>query len=154
MRPEDFIAEIGPVARRICLAYNLPASACIAQAAIESAWGESVIGQYNYFGRKWNGSGPYEELPTEEVDENGNWYTTAARFQVYISLDDAVEDWCQLIRKEPAYAKAASVWDSGWNLTDFVQTLATVYATDPDYAQKVLDTIAANDLTVYDHPEA
>lgn len=152
MRPEDFIEEIGPAVRSVCIAYNLPASVCIAQAALETGWGEAVIGQYNYFGRKWNGTGPYEELTTEEVDENGNWYTTTARFQVYISLDDAIEDWCQLIREDPAYAQAAAVWDGGWNLTDFVNALAPVYATDPDYAHKVLSTIAANDLTVYDHP--
>lgn len=153
MNAEEFINMIGPAARRVCLVYNLPASVCIAQAAIESAWGEAVIGEYNFFGRKWNNKGPHIPLPTKEVDANGNWYTTTAEFQLYNSMDEAVEDWCQLMRNEPAYAEAVAIWDSTWNLTEFVTAMAKKYATDPDYARKVLSTIAANNLTVYDHPE-
>lgn len=152
MTPENFISMIGPAARRICLAYNLPASVCIAQAALESGWGEYVIGNFNYFGRKWGGWGNYEVHRTQEWI-NGEYVTIDANFQSYNSIEEAIEDWCQLIRKEPAYAPAAAIWDSTWNLTDFVQALAPVYATDPGYADKVLDTIAANNLTVYDHPK-
>lgn len=150
MVPENFIEMIGPTASRICKVYNLPASVCIAQAALESGWGEAVIGQFNYWGRKWGGWGNYEVHRTQEWII-GAYVTVDASFQSYDSLDQAVEDWCQLIRKEPAYAEAAAAWDASFNLTDFVTALAPVYATDPDYAQKVLSTIAANDLTVYDH---
>ena len=152
MTPENFIAMVGPTARKICLAYNLPASVCIAQAAIESGWGASVIGNYNYFGRKAVAGDESESHSTQEYI-NGHYVEIVDDFKSYASLDDAIEDWCILIREEPAYAQAAAVWDSGWNLTDFANALAPVYATDPDYAGKVLSTISANDLTVYDHPE-
>ena len=154
MGTDEFIQKIGPAARRVCLAYNLPASVCIAQAAIESAWGRYVIGEYNFFGRKWNGIGPCKSLPTEEVDSNGNWYTITANFQLYDSLDAAIEDWCQLMRNDSNYEAAVEIWDKTWNLTEFVNAMAKKYATDPDYARKVLSTIAANNLTVYDHEEA
>lgn len=153
MTPENFISMIGPAARRVCLAYNLPASVCIAQAAIESGWGASVIGNYNYFGRKAVSGDASEAHVTQEYI-NGHYVDTVANFKSYESLDDAIEDWCILIREEPAYARTAAVWDRGWNLTDFVNALAPVYATDPNYAGKVLSTISANGLTVYDHPEA
>lgn len=153
MTPENFIKKIGPAARKICLAYNLPASVCIAQAALESGWGEYVIGNCNYFGRKAVAGDASEAHSTREYI-NGHYVDTVADFKSYASLDDAIEDWCILIREEPAYARAAAVWDSGWNLTDFADALAPVYATDPDYAGKVLATISANDLTQYDHPEA
>lgn len=52
------------------------------------------------------------------------------------------------------YEAAVEIWDRTWNLTEFVTAMAKKYATDPDYAKKVLDTIAANNLTVYDHEEA
>lgn len=152
MTPENFIAMVGPTARKICLAYNLPASVCIAQAAIESGWGASVIGNYNYFGRKAVAGDESESHSTQEYI-NGHYVEIVDDFKSYASLDDAIEDWCILIREEPAYAQAAAVWDNGWNLTDFVHALGSVYATDPDYAGKVLSTISANDLTVYDHPE-
>lgn len=151
MTPEDFISMMGPAARRICLAYNLPASVCIAQAAIESGWGASVVGNYNYFGRKAANGDAAESHVTQEYIK-GHYVNIVDEFKSYTSLSDAVEDWCILIREEPAYAQAAAVWDSGWNLTDFVHALAHVYATDPGYAEKVLATIAANNLTVYDHP--
>lgn len=153
MTPEDFISMMGPAARRVCLAYNLPSSVCIAQAAIESGWGASVIGNYNYFGRKAVAGDASEAHATQEYI-NGHYVAIVADFKSYSCLEDAIEDWCILIREEPAYAHAAAVWDSGWNLTDFVNALAPVYATDPDYAGKVLSTIAANDLTRFDHPEA
>jgi flagellar protein FlgJ len=152
MEPEKFINMIGNTCRDICLKYNLPASVCIAQAALESGWGESVIGNYNYFGRKWNGWGNYVKLQTTEW--TGNEYETVyAKFQSYNTLEQAIEDWCQLMRHEPAYENAMAVWDSTWNLTEFVNTMAPVYATDPSYAGKILSTIEANDLTRYDHNE-
>lgn len=153
MTPENFITMIGPAARHICLAYNFPASVCIAQAAIESGWGASVIGNYNYFGRKAVVGDASESHATQEYI-NGHYIDIVANFKSYTCLEDAIEDWCILIRREPAYANAATVWDSGWNLNDFINALAPVYATDPDYAEKVLSTIGANNLTVYDHPEA
>lgn len=152
MTPGNFIEMLGPAARRVCLAYNLPASVCIAQAAIESGWGASVIGNYNYFGRKAVAGDASESHATREYI-NGHYVDIVADFKSYSCLDDAIEDWCILIREEPLYAHAAEVWDNGWNLTDFVNALSPVYATDPDYAGKVLSTIAANDLIVYDHPE-
>lgn len=151
MEPERFINMIGDTCRNVCLAYNLPASVCIAQAILETGWGEYLSGSYNYFGRKAV-SGDDQEIQETEEYINGHYVTVTAGFKNYSCLKDAVEDWCYLIREEGVYKNAVNSWDSTWNLTQFVTALAKVYATDPDYAQKVLDTIAANDLTVYDHP--
>ncbi len=66
-----------------------------AVAAHESARGSAAPGN-NYFGYKWTGHGNYQDLQTEEVDENGNRYTTTARFQVYDSPEqsgEAYADW-------------------------------------------------------------
>lgn len=152
MEPERFIESIGNACRKICLAYNLPASVCIAQAALESGWGDYVIGNFNLFGRKWGGWGNYETHRTQEYID-GEYVTIDEKFQCYDSLEAAIEDWCQLMREEPAYSYAVQVWDSGWNLTDFVNAMAPVYATDPNYARNILSTIKANNLMRYDHPE-
>lgn len=146
MIPEEFIAWLAPIAQAICRQYQLFASVCIAQGALESGWGQYVIGQYNLFGRKWNGAGPYVEKATQEY-YNGEWQTIIARFQDYASLDEAIADWCILITEEPAYAECLSYID---DRESFVRVLAPVYATDPEYAEKILATIAANDLAQYD----
>ena len=147
MTCEEFIDWIAPVAQRICKSYGLPASVCISQSAIESGWGDYSIGNYNLFGRKWNGSGNYIEVPTREYYD-GEWCTINAKFQDYNSLDEAIEDWCILITQEPCYQE---VNNHLGNIEDFVRTLAPIYATDPNYANGILNTINACDLTQYDN---
>lgn len=149
MEPEEFIELIGNPAGKICADYNLPASVCIAQAAIESGWGRYCIGDYNYFGRKWNGWGDYVTKETQEYI-HGQYETITDRFQTYDSMEDAIEDWCVLMTEEPAYSEALSVWQNTWNVRQFAEAMALVYATDPDYAGKIMATISANDLMRFD----
>lgn len=149
MEPEEFIELIGNPAGKICANYNLPASVCIAQAAIESGWGRYCIGNYNYFGRKYNGWGNYVTKETQEYI-NGQYETITDRFQSYDSLEDAVKDWCALMTDEPLYAEALAEWHKTWDIGAFVEAMAVVYATDPDYARKVMVTIRANDLERFD----
>lgn len=149
MEPEEFIELIGNPAGKICADYNLPASVCIAQAAIESGWGRYCIGNYNYFGRKYNGWGDYVTKETQEYI-HGQYETITDRFQSYDSLEDAVKDWCVLMTEEPLYAEALAEWHRTWDIGAFTEAMAAVYATDPDYARKVMATVRANDLERFD----
>ena len=149
MTPDEFIEMIGNTAGSVCAEYNLPASVCIAQAILESGWGGYCIGQYNYFGRKWNGWGNYVRQQTTEY-ENGEYVTIYDKFQSYESLEDAIRDWCILLTEVPKYADALAEWRSRWVVEDFVYVLAPTYATDPDYARKVVSIIEANDLYRFD----
>ena len=151
MTPDEFIDFIGDTAGNVCAEYNLPASVCIAQAILESGWGRYCIGQFNYFGRKWNGWGNYVRQQTTEYDYDSCHYITIYdKFQSYSSLEEAIRDWCVLITEEPAYSNALDEWKSNWNVEDFVYALAPVYATDPDYAHKIIATINANNLYRFD----
>ncbi len=151
MTPDEFIDYIGDTAGKVCAEYNLPASVCIAQTILESGWGRYCIGQFNYFGRKWNGWGNYERRQTTEYDYDSCHYVTIYdKFQSYDSLEEAIRDWCVLIKEEPAYAEALATWEDTWSVEDFVYALAPVYATDPEYASKIMATINANDLTRFD----
>ena len=151
MTPDEFIDFIGDTAGKVCAEYNLPASVCIAQAILESGWGKYCIGNYNYFGRKWNGWGNYVRQQTTEYDYDSCHYVTIYdKFQSYSSLEEAIRDWCVLITEEPAYSDALDEWQSNWNVEDFVYALAPVYATDPDYAHKIIATINANNLYRFD----
>ena len=151
MTPDEFIDFIGDTAGKVCAEYNLPASVCIAQAILESGWGRYCIGQFNYFGRKWHGWGNYVRQQTTEYDYDSCHYITIYdKFQSYSSLEEAIRDWCILITEEPAYSNALAEWQSNWNVEDFVHALAPVYATDPDYAHKIIATINANNLYRFD----
>lgn len=146
MTPEEFINWLGPTAQQICRPYRLFASVCIAQGALESGWGEYIVGRYNLFGRKWGGWGNYLETETTEYID-GEWITVNAKFQDYASLAEAVKDWCVLLTEEPAYQPCLNFLH---DRAAFIRALAPVYATDPTYADKILSTIRANDLAVYD----
>ena len=151
MTPDEFIDFIGDTAGKVCAEYNLPSSVCIAQAILESGWGRYCIGQFNYFGRKWNGWGNYVRQQTTEYDYDSCHYITIYdKFQSYSSLEEAIRDWCVLITEEPAYSNALAEWQQNWNVEDFVYALAPVYATDPDYAHKIIATINANNLYRFD----
>ncbi|WP_371374334.1 glycoside hydrolase family 73 protein [Sporomusa aerivorans] len=149
MTPEEFISWLAPAAQAQCKPYNLPASVLISQGALESGWGRYKIGEYNIFGRKWGGWGNYIEKTTWEC-YNGEWQQITAKFQGYESLLQACDDWCILITQEPYYADAWAAWYNSHDVEQFVRALVPVYATDPDYADKVLSTIWANNLTQYD----
>ena len=158
--PEEFFERLAPVAVPICKAYGLPPSVLLAQAALESGWNQYTIGQFNLFGRKWNGFGPYLELWTQEQQPSGaypedeqhiyqgqGWWDILALFQGYHSLEEAVTDWCVLITQDEKYQEVNNHLGS---LEDFVRTLAPIYATRETYADDILATIEANELTQYD----
>lgn len=147
MTPDEFIEWLAPVAQRICKDYNLFPSACIAQGALESGWGRYIIGEYNLFGRKWNGWGEYIEVPTTEYYD-GNEVHVLDQFQDYESLEQAIEDYCVLLTQEPVYGEVAGHYPN--DLEGYVRELAQHYATDPDYADKLLATIRACGLEEYD----
>lgn len=149
MTPEEFIQWLAPSAVAQCKPYNLPPSVVIAQAALESGWGKYTIGEYNLFGRKWGGWGRYIEKATQEY-WGGEYHTIIDKFQDYDSLLEAIDDWCILITQEPAYLPAWGIWCATGDVEQFVYALGPVYATDPEYEQKLMATIRANDLLQYD----
>lgn len=149
MTTEEFIQWLAPEAVKQCKPYNLPPSVVIAQAAIESGWGRYTIGEYNLFGRKAVTGDKAITVTTEEY-EDGEMITIQADFKDYDSLLQAIDDWCILITQEPVYAEAWGIWCDTGDLERFVYALGPVYATDPEYADKVIATIRVNKLTQFD----
>lgn len=158
--PEEFFNSLAPLAVPICKDYGLPPSVLLSQAAIESGWNENTIGQFNLFGRKWNGSGPYLELWTEEqqpedaypqdekhIYQGNGWWNILAKFQDYGSFEEAVVDWCVLITQDEKYQEVNNFLG---DLESFVRALAAIYATRETYADDILATIRANELEKYD----
>ena len=123
----------------------------IAQAALESGWGGSYLSTaaYNLFGVKWNGSGAYINLSTQEY-YGGAYHTVMARFQRYSSYTESLNAYADLICSHfprSTKAQASSYAVAAQNLRNGVYG---TYATDPSYASKLISVIERYNLTQYD----
>jgi flagellar protein FlgJ len=126
---------------------GIPASITLAQAALESAWGERAVGN-NLFGIKagkgW--TGPTVTFGTHE-HLNGKDVAMPDKFRRYSSWLESMVDHAQFLLKNPCYAKCFKQTDgAGWAR----ELQAAGYATDPDYAKKLIDIMRGRNLAFYD----
>lgn len=153
MKPDTFIALIAAGAQASMCATKVPASFTIAQGALESAWGESGLAKsaMNLFGVKadkgW--SGPTVTIPTREfVKATGQWVIVPALWRKYSSWADCLTDHAKFFIVNKRYAPAFQHTD---NAEQFALDIAAAgYATDPQYAAKVIAVIRSHNLTQYD----
>ncbi|WP_422658192.1 glucosaminidase domain-containing protein [Paenibacillus sp. EC2-1] len=152
MKPLEFIGKLSPVAVEDMRRYGVPASLTIAQAILESGWGESSLTKQanNLFGIKGTGPAGSVTMPTTEY-RGQDRYTVNAQFRKYNAWNESVEDHTRLIlngtKDQPAryhgvlgadYKTAATaIWKGG-------------YATDPKYPQKLISIIETYGLQQYD----
>lgn len=133
--------------------YGVPASVTLAQIQLESGGnnpgGLSTLAykDNNLFGIKAGSSwsGDTSTYQTTEYGKNG-YYTTSASFRSYDSVADSIEDHGKLLNTSIYTNKT----NSATNLTEYVTAMGSVYATDPNYASKVMNIINSNNLTQYD----
>ena len=148
---QSFLNTIGPVAQQVAQENGIYASVMIAQAALESGWGNSALSTqgHNLFGVKWNGTGNYITMPTQEY-YGGQWHTINAKFQSYNSYYDSLTSYAQLIKNNfpnSTRANAATPQIAAANLKNGVYGS---YATDPNYANSLDRMISDYGLTRYD----
>ena len=147
MFPRDFIAAIGRAAKASAARTGVPASFTIAEAALESGWGTHAPGN-NLFGVKadpaWSG-----DVTVQRTREflSGEWTVVEARFRAYPDWQGCLDDHAEFLRSNPRYAAAFSCKDG----RSFALAVAAAgYATDPQYATKLISIINHNDLERFD----
>jgi flagellar protein FlgJ len=140
---EDFIRSLWPHARQVASELGVDPHALLAQAALETGWGRSVPctagGEcsFNLFGIKAGGQwrGAQVAVPTLEY-EGGVAVRKVERFRAYASAAESFRDYAKLIRDNPRYQDALNV---GGDVAAFANALQRGgYATDPDYARKIV----------------
>jgi flagellar protein FlgJ len=142
---KDFLAQLSLPARLASEQSGVPHHLILAQAALESGWGQRQIRRengepsFNIFGVKASGSwkGPTTEITTTEF-ENGEAKKVKAKFRVYSSYLEALSDYVGLLTRNPRYAAVtqAATAEQG------AQALQSAgYATDPNYARKLTGMI-------------
>lgn len=151
MQPNDFINAIGPAARTSAATTKIPASFTVAEAALESGWGSSglVVNAMNLFGIKADPSwqGPTWSCPTREY-LNGQWVMVPAAWRKYSGWLGSISDHAQFLLTNPRY-QPAFAYTSG---STFAQAIAAAgYATDPEYATKIISIIKTHNLSALDN---
>jgi flagellum-specific peptidoglycan hydrolase FlgJ len=150
MNPAAFFAKYAPAAQRTCRGTGLLPSVTLAQAALESNWGESGLSKYhNNFGgikagRYWRGA--TVTLPTTE-EIKGKLVKTTAAFRKYPTADAYFADRIQLFRSLSRYASLLRVDTYKAEAMLFTQT---GYCTDTHYGPKLIAIIEQHGLTKYD----
>ena len=136
MTKDEFVSAATAAACAFAESGGSPAGVAVAQAALESNWGNSQLSRdaHNYFGIKAHGSLPWIELPTHEA-KNGALVRTVARFARYDSMEACFADRQRILTHVAVYAEErACVHDP----EAFIRALARHWATDPLYAEKLL----------------
>ncbi len=150
MTKDEFIAAATAAAHAFAESGGSPAGVAVAQAALESNWGNSQLSRdaHNYFGIKAHGSLPWIELPTHEA-KNGALVRTVARFARYDSMEACFADRERILTNVAVYAGArACVRDP----EAFIRALARHWATDPHYAPKLLRIYRQHGFDQLDQP--
>lgn len=159
LSPSDFLKNITGYAKDIAAKNDLYASVMIAQAALESAWGNSTLAQspnYNLFGIKGEYNGNSVHVETQEDDGSGNYYTITDDFRKYDDYDQSLEDYASLLTGDDDPSNWRYEFYSGTRVSntstyqDATAYLTGRYATDTSYASKLNRIIEQYGLTQYD----
>lgn len=144
----DFIASVVPAAQASEAQYGVPASVTIAQAILETGWGNSLPpGSNNYFGIKSVAGQSSVECQTGEV-VNGEPVTITAGFAAYPTPADSFTAHAKLLAENPRYLPAMAQRSDPLAFCTMLQTCG--YSTSPIYALTLQTIIIQYNLKQYD----
>lgn len=151
MTPTEFLKKFGDAFAVACLGSGLFPSVKLAQAAVETGWGNHIVGN-NLFGIKargdktpyWNGD--YVTACTTEY-QIGSYIPQNSRFRKYTTVGDSVKDHTYLLKNEKRYAK---VFDAQTPEEQANALQNASYATDPNYAGKLISIINTYNFKRFD----
>ena len=151
MKKEEFIQKIAGYVKKYVAAYEIKVcSPIIAQAILESGWGESRLAKdyHNYFGlkcgTKWKGKSV--NLATWEEYEAGTATVISDYFRVFDNMEEGVKGYFELLQL-PRYQNLKGITEPG----QYLETIwADGYATSSVYVQKNMELIEQYQLMKYD----
>jgi len=151
MKPKEFIEMIKRPAKNIQEEHGIPAAVIIAQAALETGWLRHQIkdkytgeNSYNLFGIKAHGGwkGKTVTIDTHEF-VNGERVKVEDEFRAYDCFEDSILDHMEFLFQNPRYTDTLTAD----NPIEFARELQKAgYATDPDYADKLISIMKTYDL--------
>jgi flagellar protein FlgJ len=152
---EQFVRQLQPYAEQAAKELGVEPKAILAQAALESGWGKSLIktrdgeSSFNVFNIKADKSwqGPQAKVSTLEFD-HGVAQKVNAGFRTYGSFKESFNDYVDFIKSNPRYQQALK---QAGNTQRYMHELQQAgYATDPRYAEKVMSIYQSNSMSAMD----
>lgn len=152
---EEFVRRLHPYAVQAAKELGVEPKVILAQAALESGWGRSVIkngngsNTFNLFNIKadkaWQGK--QAQVATLEFDQ-GIAKKVNAGFRSYDSFEDSFRDYVDFIKSNPRYGDALK---KAGNAEQYMHELQRAgYATDPKYANKVMSIYQGNTVADFE----
>ena len=154
---QQFLNKIIPAAQQATEGQDVYTSVMIAQAALESAWGQSALASepnHNLFGVKGSYNGQSVNMYTLEDAGAQKYYGIYDNFRKYPSYKESMDDYVDKIingiKGAPMFY--AGAWKSRTNsYQDATRYLTGRYATDTAYYSKLNRIIEQYGLTKYDN---
>jgi len=144
---QAFQEKLSSSADAASAATGIPANFMIGQAALETGWGKHQIvaanGQpsHNLFnikaGGDWTGK-TVNAVTTEYV--NGVATQKVEKFRAYDNYDQSFNDYAKLLQTQPRYKSVIANAKDAYGFAQGLQQAG--YATDPAYANKLVNVIA------------
>lgn len=149
----EFVEQLRPHAQRAAERLGVDAKVILAQAALETGWGEQVPADgrgtsFNVFGIKAQSDWSGERIWSNTLEYTGEFFESSREpFRRYQSLSDSVDDYINFLQVNPRYQNALEAAPEG--AESFVRELGLAgYATDPEYADKILGVMRSERLQV------
>jgi len=150
----DFVRQLQPYAEQAARELGIEPKVLLAQAALETGWGRSVrknndgSNTFNLFNIKadkaWQGK--QAKVSTLEF-EQGVAKKVKAGFRSYASFQESFKDYVAFIKSNPRYGDALKQVGNGNRYLQELQEAG--YATDPNYANKVMRISNGNTMTEF-----
>lgn len=151
-RTDKFIASVAPAAIQNYNKYGIFPSVTIAQAALESSWGESDLAVLanNLFGIKADAGWTGEKMLFDTREEiNGQSVIVKAYFRVYPSVADSIDNHGLFFQENERYTQFGVF--SAKSPEEQIRAIHRAgYATDSNYSDKVLSVIYDYNLKRFD----
>lgn len=148
-KSQNFIESVAQGAINGWTKYGVLPSVTVAQAILESGWGQSALSTqaHNLFGIKGSYNGQYVTMQTREV-YNGQSYYIYDNFRKYANNSESVEDHGNFLYSNSRYANLLG--DQSYaSVARKLQ--ADGYATDPSYASSLIKLVEIYNLTQLDN---
>lgn len=148
MDKQTFINKVKGGANNAMKQHGILASLTIAQAILESGWGESELTKQanNLFGIKRWGYPDFVTMSTTEY-RNGQPAQEQAEFRKYPTWDYSIADHTAFLLQNDRYKNLVGV-------TDYKEACLLIqqdgYATDPSYSNSLIQIIEENGLQGFD----
>jgi flagellar protein FlgJ len=147
----EFVGRVLPAIRSAAQALGLNPLALLAQAALETGWGQRMAQtaggnpSLNLFGIKADDAWSGARATANTIEYSGGVATQRqAVFRAYGSIEESVNDFANLLKNSPRYARAAA---AGSDPQAYIAGIGrSGYATDPEYADKLNNILQSNTL--------